>query len=627
MTSEQLNRRLEAVTKVSQKGKRVKDLHRLMYEPDLYMDAYRKIYANLGAVTKGVDDNTLDGMSEERILNIIKGLKEGVFKPKAVRRTYISKANGKKRPLGIPTGDDKLVQEVARMILERIYEPVFSDSSHGFRPNRSCHTALSAIHKTWTGVKWLIDFDIKGYFDNINHTILLKILEKRIEDIKFLRLIKAMFQAGYVEDWKYNRTYSGTPQGGIVSPILANIYLHELDEYIEDKIIKYNKGKKRAVNPEYRRLSAKIQGRRKKIKKIKERQQDTIEEMQLLREIKELDTIRKKIPASNPMDCNYKRLRYIRYADDFVLGVIGTKAEAEQIMEEIISFINEELDLDISSDKTGIRHAKEGTRFLGYDIRTHTSNNRIRKVKLKGTYYRTRTIVDLMQLHIPVTKITQFCKAHGYGRLDNNAFFHRSNLINKTDAEIFSLYNAELRGFANYYNLAYACKSRLGEMFYIAEGSLTKTLAGKYKTRRTRIYAKYRRGYDLVCRYKVKNKPKEITLFKTKYIVNKNVNRNYLVDRAPYTPRYSNAGSELIRRLKEKNCEYCGTKARSIEYMVHQVRKLSEIAEGKTKWQQIMFSRKRKTLILCTPCFNLLKSGKLPEERYKEFAKVESRVH
>ena len=217
MISDKLNKRLEAITKVSLKGYKIRDLYRLMYNPELYYLAYQKIYANKGAITKGIDDNTLDGMSKDRITNLIESLRKGIFQPKAVRRTYIPKKNGKKRPLGIPTGDDKIVQEVARILLERIYEPIFSDSSHGFRPNRSCHTALWKIRKTWNGVKWLIDFDIKGYYDNINHKILMQILEKRIEDKKFLRLIKEMLKAGYMEELKMNRTYSGTIQGGIIS--------------------------------------------------------------------------------------------------------------------------------------------------------------------------------------------------------------------------------------------------------------------------------------------------------------------------------------------------------------------------------------------------------------------------
>ena len=179
-------------------------------------------------MTKGADNATIDHMSISRIEKLIISLKDESYQPIPSRRVYIPKKNGKKRPLGIPTFNDKLLQEVVRMILEAIYEGSFDNNSHGFRPKRSCHTALQQIQKSFNGTRWFIEGDIKGFFDNINHNTLIDILRKRIDDERFLRLIRKFLNAGFIENWVFNKTYSGTPQGGIISPILANIYLDNL---------------------------------------------------------------------------------------------------------------------------------------------------------------------------------------------------------------------------------------------------------------------------------------------------------------------------------------------------------------------------------------------------------------
>jgi RNA-directed DNA polymerase len=189
-----------------------------MNHPDIWMQAYRNIQGNKGALTRGIDSITMDGYSPERAANLVELIRDKRYQPKPVRRVNIpTKVAGKMRPLGIPSADDNLVQEVTRMILERIYEPLFKDSSHGFRPKRSCHMALRSMQKGWTGTKWFIDIDIKGFFNNIDHEILMELLKKRIEDTQFLDLIRDMLKAGYVEDWQHHKTYSGTPQGGIAT--------------------------------------------------------------------------------------------------------------------------------------------------------------------------------------------------------------------------------------------------------------------------------------------------------------------------------------------------------------------------------------------------------------------------
>jgi RNA-directed DNA polymerase len=264
MLSATVIKRLEALETISKQGKRINGLFRLLDNPILWYEAYANIYSNKGAMTPGVDGVTLDGFSEERVTSIITRLKSGTYRFQPVRRTYVPKKNGKKRPLGISSGDDKLVQEVVRIILGQIYEPVFYDNSHGFRPRRSPHTALEQIGHGWTAVKWFIDMDIRDYFNTIPHELLMKLLSKKIEDKRFLHLIQAMLDAGYLEDWTYHATYSGVPQGSIVSPTLANVLLHELDGFMSKMKAKFDQGKKRKNNRAYRRRSSENRTSQKK---------------------------------------------------------------------------------------------------------------------------------------------------------------------------------------------------------------------------------------------------------------------------------------------------------------------------------------------------------------------------
>jgi group II intron reverse transcriptase/maturase len=320
------------------KGLPLEDVYRQLYNPDLYLRAYGKIYRNDGAMTPGSTPETVDAMSQDKIEGTIKLLREEKYQWTPVRRVYIGKKNStKKRPLGMPTWSDKLLQEVMRSLLEAYYEPQFSTHSHGFRPNRGCHTALAEIKRVWRGTTWFIEGDIKGCFDNIDHTILLSILREKIHDNRFLRLVENLLKAGYLEKWQYNATYSGTPQGGIISPLLANIFLDRLDRFVENELLPaYNRGKARKMSPRYtelihRQQKAKQNGDRKALKEIR----------------KKLFTM----PAVVLNDPNYRRLRYVRYADDFLLGFVGPREEAEEIKGKIKEFLQEQLNLDCPNRK------------------------------------------------------------------------------------------------------------------------------------------------------------------------------------------------------------------------------------------------------------------------------------
>ena len=241
------------------KGLPCNELYRQMFNRDLYLLAYGRIYANQGAMTPGASAETADGMSEDKIDQIIEAMRHERYRFSPVRRIYIPKKNGKLRPLGLPSWSDKLVGEVVRLLLEAYYEPTFSDHSHGFRPGRGCHTALREVERTWTGTTWFIEGDISDCFGSLDHEIMVRILAEKIHDNRFLRLIQQMLKAGYLEDWRYHQTLSGAPQGGVVSPILSNIYLHKLDVYVETVLIpQYTRGKRRRHNPEYDRIQARM---------------------------------------------------------------------------------------------------------------------------------------------------------------------------------------------------------------------------------------------------------------------------------------------------------------------------------------------------------------------------------
>jgi len=611
MLSDTTIKRLNALGEISNQGKRVNGLFRLMENPLLWEQAYANIYSNKGAMTKGVDGATLDGFSDERAANIIKLLREERYRFNPSRRVYIPKANGKMRPLGIPTADDKLVQEVIRIILEQIYEPVFKDSSHGFRPHRSCHTALRCIQHSWTGVKWIIDMDIQGFFDNIDHEIMVRLLEKRIDDKRFMGLIKALLKAGYLDDWKFHGTYSGTPQGGIVSPLLANIYLHELDEFMETMIAGFNKGKRRQDNPEYRHNAYEIGKLREEYERCRENGE--MEKLKVIRtEIRRYDVIRKGLPAFNPKDPNFRRLTYCRYADDFVIGVIGSKEDSKAIMDKVRDFIHLELRLSIAEEKSGIRHTAEKTRFLGYDVSMY-QGERIVKTTRCGWHTTARSTAEKIELSIPQEKLVAFCHSKGYGNYNQYSMIHRSALLNLSDAEIITIYNAEFRGLVNYYILAASAKKTLGKLQGIWIGSLLKTLARKHQCSVCSMARKLRVSPgEYLLTEKHKGKARMVRVFRMKDI-EKQPLRYPKVDTCPNTSRYRAVYSELARRMRAQRCEYCGRNDGYFE--VHHVGQLKNIRNGTEKWQQLMNDMRRKTLILCTECHRLLHDGELPEWR------------
>ena len=587
---------LNVIRERGERGLPLENIYRLLYNRNLYLRAYGRIYSNQGATTKGVTAETMDGMSLAKIDRIIEALRYERFRWTPVRRVNIPKPNGTTRALGIPTGPDKLLQEVIRMILEAYYEPQFSDRSHGFRPNRGCHTALSDVVNTWKGTRWFVEGDIKGCFDNIDHDVLLSVLGEKLHDNRFLRLLKYLLKAGYVEDWKYGRTLSGTPQGGIVSPILANIYLDRLDKFVENVLIPaHTRGTERRRNRPYGLLMDRAAYHR--------RAGNHELALQLRKRMQQL-------PSRDPYDPGYRRLRYVRYADDFVLGFIGPKAEAEQIKESLETFLRGSLKLELSREKTLITHAtSQAAKFLGYELINQQANDRFDQ---RGR----RSVNGQIGLRVPAKVIEQHRQAY----MKNGEPIHRSMLIHDEDYSIVDRYQSEFRGVVEYYRLAVNV-SYFGRLQWVMSQSLAKTLAAKHKTTCRKIVRRYKSIVHTahgkrVCLKVVKEqgngKRPKVTQFGG--IPLKRNRQAVLVDRQPQ--RYRTDRNELIKRVEADKCEMCDS---TVDVEVHHIRALRDLnvkgQREKPKWVQIMAARKRKTLVVCRTCHVDIHHGRSNPQR------------
>ena len=577
-------------------------LYRILFNEELFYVAYQKIASNGGSTTKGSDGRSIDEMSLARIETLIASLKDESYQPHPSRRVHIPKKNGKTRPLGIPAFEDKLVQEVVRMILEAIYEGHFETTSHGFRPKRSCHTALLHIQKTFSGAKWFIEGDIKGFFDNIDHDVLVGILRERISDDRFIRLIRKFLKAGYVEDWTFHNTYSGMPQGGIVSPILANIYLDKLDKYVKEYIRHFDMGTKRRPGKESNDLANERKRTVRKLKKVK----DGTEKAALVARLKAIEQERAAFPSGDEMDGSYRRLKYIRYADDFILGVIGSKEDALRIKEDIKSFLSESLALELSEEKTLITHTGKSAKFLGYEITVTRNNHQRRDVqgRLRRTYGK--------RVRLNVSMATLRDKLLEYGameiKLRNGKEIWkpkcRSGLIFNDDLEILDRYNRETVGFCNYYLIANNCVV-LHNFRYIMEYSMYKTFAGKYRSTVRKINKKYRLNKLFTVKYEQQGVIKSRSFYKTSF-KRRTTAFNGSCDIEPYSIA-DVSRTNLTDRLKAEKCELCGATGKLI---MHHVRNLKDL-KGKESWKRLMSARKRKTIALCPSCHRLRHLGKV----------------
>ena len=575
-------------------------LYRNLYNPEFYLLAYKNIYANDGSMTPGVDGVTTEGMSLERIDKIIASLKDHSYRPNPARRTYIAKKNNpaKKRPLGIPSGDDKLVQEVVRMILESIYEPTFSDVSHGFRPGKSCHTALVKIQSTFTGAKWFVEGDIQACFDSFDHHVLIEILRRRIKDEAFIGLMWKFLKAGYMEQWKYHKTYTGTPQGSGISPILANIYLNELDKYMEEYKQKFSKST-RTVNPAHRNMASRIFHYKAKNDKV----WNTLsaeEQKKRARILRQMRAEQRKLPTHPFREVSYKSLQYVRYADDFLIGVVGSREDAERLKQDLTVFLKEKLGLTLSAEKTKITNTAQYARFLNHDIYVSRSQDikRLKNGKRQRVYY------GVVQLRMPHEKWAAKLLELGAIRISKDKSgkerwkaMPRGKLMNRTDIEILSRYNSEVRGYYNYYSLA-GNVSTLNHFSSLMKYSMLKTFGSKYRCQVRKIKERYVKDGEFTVPYTTKAGPKEAIYYHGGF---RKQDKPQLgqVDILDIYKKYSKPNS-LATRLRLKQCELCGVQCGGL--VMHQVRRLKDLT-GQYEWEILMRKRHRKTLAVCPSCY------------------------
>jgi len=569
MDKQQLSDKLEGYRSRNQKNHDYinKDLYRILYSRDIYYAAYNSIRTNDGAETAGSDGTSLHGFCEEWIDDIMSALKDESYQPKPSRTTYIPKKNGKMRKLSFPNGKDKLVQECIRIILECIYEPSFSDLSHGFRPGRSIHSAIAQV-ETFRGVVWIIEGDISACFDEVDHRVLESILRERIDDERFIRLINKLLKARYLDtDFNFQNTDSGTGQGSVCSPILANVYLDKLDRYMEQVIERDCLGEYRKQNPEY--IKARTKLKKAKASGVKSAVKSAVKEL-------------KSTTSVDVMDANFRRVRYVRYADDFIIGTISDKAYAIQLKAEISEFLGNVLRLRLNDDKTKITNAKhDKVQFLGFHISKHFSSSIRIEMDVDGI------IRKLIQ--------NRMCDEHGWP-------IGVTKLLPLPVDEIIKYGNQVLRGLLHSQQ---GCRNfhKGSRIQYIIHFSIAKTLARKFDISMKNVFSRF--GYVLSFSFtNAKGKLKS-----TSFAFFKSFKRNqYFFSKWLTKIKESIVATYDVRNFLRRPCYICdGSHKRK---MFHRRRK-KFIMSPTPHIIKEMLRINRRQICLCSVCFELANNNLL----------------
>ena len=590
--------RLETLRKLNaNKNWENKDLYRLLYKKTFYVTAYQVIKSNPGNMTPGTDGITLDGFSIKTIDKIIEKLRKESFTFDRARRVNIPKSNGDTRPLSVANPRDKIVQQVIKMILEAIYDSpygkTFSEYSHGFRPEKGTHTALENIRYHWRGLSWIIEGDLTKCFDTINHEILINILRKRIKDERFINLIRKALKAGYLEFNIPTNTIVGTPQGSIISPILANIYLHEFDQFISDQILTENKGPRRP-NRQYQIISKRIDNCRERLirNSFPKKRAQIVEKLRLYQKL------RRKFPSKMINDPNYIRIKYIRYADDFMIGFNSDYKFASQIKDQINEFFQNHLKLELNMNKTNICRMKtDKAFFLGTEIRN--GGTKEKKVNQGG-----RRIGNYSALNAPVDKLIKRLHQRGFCTAIGKPIA-KGGWSTLEDSKIINGFNSVLNGYLNYYSFVDNF-SKLGRIQFILHFSCAKTLALKHKTYKKVLFKKY--GKNLVVK---KSKGLMLRSDWKKTPFNFKTSKETEPNRILFTQHNFMTRSKLA-----EDCCICGS---TFDVEMHHIKHVKKINQRLKGFERVMAKLNRKQIPVCNACHNKIHQGLYDGISLKEF--------
>lgn len=571
-----------------------------------YLIAYKQIKSNPGNLTPGTDGETLDGIGETWLKTLVENMKTKYFRFKPSRREYILKANGNKRPLGIPSPRDKIVQKALLNLLEPEYESkVFLDSSHGFRPKRSCHTAINSV-RHWHGITWVIEGDIKSYFDTIDHQVLGELLKKRIPDQNILELYRKLVKAGYVEGNGIKRSsWLGVPQGGIISPFLSNVYLHELDVYMQTLKEEYDtvgeiSDKRKDYVAKCSKLTAAIKASRKDPENTNLRAQIKVQ-------IKERSETPSRIRTSG------RRIHYVRYADDWLIGIIGPQAFALEIKSKVANFLADKLKIELNLDKTKVTHIQsDPVYFLGFKIQCQASKSwegySVKGVKGKHQ----RMGAGSIRVYCPMEKVlSRLEKEHFVENHKGKAYY---KWVNLPDADIIMKFRSMVLGLYNFYHVV-DNPYGLQQLKYVLTYSAAHTLATKHKQSLHKIFEVYGPELNVKIEFAsspTKTKPRSISMelpphFKTSAAI-----KSYRLSKSTQKPIVYDPLDIVTYKLRssnafEKICSICQS-SENIEQ--HHVRRLKDLVGNKDPVSTRMMSLRRKQIPLCRACHMQIHSGK-----------------
>lgn len=570
---------------------KIHNLNSILSDPYFWIAAYNSIKSKKGNMTKGITKETLDGINFAYFERLAKDIVSGKYQPKPIRTVEIPKANGKMRPIGISSPRDKIVQAGLASIVEAIWEPMFVDNSHGFRPKRSTHTALRYLYLVANKYTWVIQGDITKCFDSIPHNVIMDNIRK---EIGCPNTISLLYKCIRMKELMLNGTIRtnniGTPQGSVLSPILCNIVMHNFDLYVLNNIKEtFEIGKLRKSNPIYHKLQY------NRLVALKNKDFSTAKNI--------LNKMR-LVTKGDPLDPHYKRIAYVRYADDFVILVIGSFADCLDIRDKMKVYLKETCGLELNMEKTLITKNTKKWTFLGAIFKKLRRIPHLVKVKNGGRMVaNTRILVMAPIMRIIETFVeSKILKRDKYGMVKPRGLGH---LVPLSHYDIVAFYNSKINSLVSYYSFA-SNYSRLSNLIWFLRASCGLTLSRKHKLASlSKSFKKWgtvltdpHTGVGL-------NIPKTMKVLH-KFNTGMDDNKVFTILKAKWT-------NKLTDTSFGKVCTICGTKS-NIE--MHHIRTVNDVrgkmlAVGGTSYQKWQGGILRKQIPLCKYHHDLYHNNKL----------------